>query len=179
MIIKSTKIEGVKLIYPDYFKDQRGFFVEVYKIRNLKKLFSGNFVQENKSLSSNKWTFRGMHFQKGKYSQDKLINVMKGSIIDFIFDLRSKSKTYKKLLKIKISENSKFLIFIPKGCAHGFLTTSKNTIFNYRVSSYYNKKSEDGINFDSIKRNYKLPKKVIISDKDKNQENFSEDRIYF
>jgi dTDP-4-dehydrorhamnose 3,5-epimerase len=168
MIIKSTKIEGVKIIYPNYFKDQRGFFVEVYKKRDLKKIFSGNFVQENKSFSSNKWTFRGMHFQTGKYSQDKLVSITKGSVIDFIFDLRSKSKTYKKFLKIKINENSNFLIFIPKGCAHGFLTTSKNTIFNYRVSNYYNKHSEDGINFDSIKKSYKLPKKILISDKDKN-----------
>jgi dTDP-4-dehydrorhamnose 3,5-epimerase len=179
MIIKSTKIDGVKIIYPNYFKDQRGFFTEVYKIKDLKKIFSGNFIQENKSFSANKWTFRGMHFQKGRYSQDKLINVINGSILDFIFDLRSKSKTYKKFIKIKMNENSKFLIFIPKGCAHGFLTTSKNTIFNYRVSCYYNKKYEGGINFDSIKKNYKLPKKVLISDKDKNLENFSENRTYF
>ena len=179
MIITSTKIKGVKLIFPSYIKDTRGFFMEVYNLKNLKKIFSGNFVQENKSFSANKWTFRGMHFQKGAYAQDKLISVTKGGVIDFVFDLRSKSKSYKKFLKIEINENSKFLIFIPKGCAHGFLTTFKNTIFNYRVSNYYNKQNEDGINFDSIKGNYKLPKKVLISSKDKSQKAFSEKKRYF
>lgn len=179
MRIKSTEIEGVKLIYPDSYKDKRGIFFEIYKLKNLKKLFSGNFVQENKSFSPNKWTFRGMHFQKGSYAQDKLISISRGSVVDFIFDLRSKSKSFKKLIKININESSNFLIFIPKGCAHGFLTMSKNTIFNYKVSKYYNKKNEDGINFYSIKGNYKLPRKILISSKDKYQEPFLDTKKYF
>ncbi len=179
MKLKPTIIEGVYLIFPDSYKDKRGLFFEVYKIKSLKKIFSGNFVQENRSISTRKWTFRGMHFQKGKHAQDKLISITKGSVIDFIFDLRSESKSYKKFLKIHINENSNFLIFIPKGCAHGFLTKSKNAIFNYKVSNYYNKKSEDGINIDSIKGNYKLPKKLLISKKDKYQKPFFEKKRYF
>jgi dTDP-4-dehydrorhamnose 3,5-epimerase len=98
MKIKSTKIEGVKLIYPKKNKDKRGYFVELYNLKKIKKFFSGNFVQENQSLSIKKNTFRGLHFQKKIFSQAKLLRVIKGEIIDYIFDLRFKSKTYKKLL---------------------------------------------------------------------------------
>ena len=103
MKLKPTIIEGVYLIFPDSYKDKRGLFFEVYKIKSLKKIFSGNFVQENRSISTRKWTFRGMHFQKGKHAQDKLISITKGSVIDFIFDLRSESKSYKKFLDSRVA----------------------------------------------------------------------------
>jgi dTDP-4-dehydrorhamnose 3,5-epimerase len=165
MKIKSTKIKGVKLIYPKIIKDKRGHFVEIYNLKKLKDFFSGNFVQENQSLSIKKNTFRGLHFQKGKFSQDKLLTVLKGEIVDYIFDLRPKSKTYEKLLKIKISDKSKFLLFIPKGCAHGFLTLKRNTIINYKVSNFYNKSYNSGINYKKIIQD--LNKKFIVSDNDK------------
>ena len=95
MKIKSTKIKGVKLIYPKVIKDKRGYFVEMYNLKKLKKFFSGNFVQENISLSIQKNTFRGLHFQKNKFSQDKLLSVTKGEIVDYIFDLRFNLKQKK------------------------------------------------------------------------------------
>lgn len=177
MIIKSTKIKDVKLIFPKFIKDKRGYFVETYNLCKFKNFFRGNFVQENMSLSLKKHTLRGLHFQKGKYAQDKLLSVRQGAIIDFIYDLRSKSKSFKKLLKIKIDEKSNFLIFIPKGCAHGFLTLKNNTIINYKVSDYYNKENDSGINFQGIILNTK--KKYIISQKDKNLKFFNSNKKYF
>jgi dTDP-4-dehydrorhamnose 3,5-epimerase len=177
MKIKSTKIEGVKLIYPKKNKDKRGYFVEVYNLKKIKKFFSGNFVQENQSLSIKKNTFRGLHFQKKNFSQAKLLRVIKGEIIDYIFDLRIKSKTYKKLLKIKIGEKSNFLLFIPKGCAHGFLTLKNNTIINYKVSNFYNKAKSNGINYKGIILD--TNKRFIISDDDKKLNLFNESKKYF
>jgi dTDP-4-dehydrorhamnose 3,5-epimerase len=177
MRVKSTKINGVKLIFPKSIKDKRGYFIENYNLKKLRKFFSGNFVQENTSLSIKKNTLRGMHFQTGKYAQDKLLSVERGAIIDYIFDLRKKSKSYKKLLKIYINDKSNFLIFIPKGCAHGFLTLKNNTKINYKVSNYYNKKHDSGINFQGIILNTK--KKYIISQKDKNLHFFNSNKKYF
>ena len=177
MKIVSTKIDGVKLIYPKYIKDKRGFFVENYNLNKFKSFFKGNFVQENQSLSKQKNTFRGLHFQIKNFAQDKLLSVYKGQIFDYIFDLRSKSKTYKKLLRIEIGEKSRFLIFIPKGCAHGFLTLRKNTIICYKVSNYYNKINDSGINYKGIIPN--LGKKSIISKKDKNLNIFDFKKKYF
>ena len=178
MIIKSTQIDGVKLIYPKYISDKRGFFAEIVNLKKFKSFFKGKFVQENVSFSIKKGTFRGMHFQKGRYAQDKLISVLKGSITDFIFDLRSNSKTYKKLIKINLTEQSNFFIFVPVGCAHGFLTNAHNTIVTYKASNYYNKKSDSGIYYNSIK--VKLnKKKITISKKDKNLKSFSEKKKYF
>jgi len=177
MKIKSTIIRDVKLIYPNYIKDHRGYFVEKFNQKKLKQIFKKNYVQENESLSIKKNTFRGLHYQKGKYAQDKILSVIKGEIIDYIFDLRSESKSYKKLLKIKINDKSKFLIFIPKGCAHGFLTKRQGTIVNYKVSTFFNKKHDCGINYKEIISNKN--EKFIISNKDKALKLFDKDRKYF
>jgi dTDP-4-dehydrorhamnose 3,5-epimerase len=177
MKIKSTQITGVKLLYPNYIKDKRGFFVENYNLKKINFFFSGNFVQENISLSVKKNTFRGLHFQKGNFSQDKFISVLRGEIIDYIYDLRSKSKTYKKLLKIKINEKSRFSIFIPKGCAHGFLTLKANTVVSYKVSNHYNKIYDRGINYKNIILD--LGKKCIISSRDKNLKLLNKEKKYF
>lgn len=177
MYIKSTNIKDVKLIYPKFIKDNRGYFVEILNLKKIKNFFKGNFVQENESLSLKKNTFRGLHYQTGRFAQDKILRVIKGEIVDYIFDLRSYSKSYKKLLKIKIHENSKFLVFIPKGCAHGFLTNTKNTIINYKVSNFYYKKNDSGINYRGIISNKKI--NFTISKKDNDLKLFNENRKYF
>jgi dTDP-4-dehydrorhamnose 3,5-epimerase len=106
-----------------------------------------------------------MHFQSGNFSQDKLLMVIKGEIDDFIFDLRKNSQTYRKLVKINLKENANKLIYIPKGCAHGFLTKKRNTLIMYSVTKNYNQHSDSGFNYKSL--GIKLPRKIIISIKDK------------
>jgi len=146
--------------------DKRGFFAELYNSYKNTKKINLNFLQQNISFSKYKNVFRGMHFQTGSFSQDKLLMVIKGEIDDFIFDLRKKSKTYCKLVKINLKENTDKLIYIPKGCAHGFLTKKKNTLIMYSVTKNYNRKRDSGFNYKSL--GIKLPRKIIISTKDKN-----------
>jgi dTDP-4-dehydrorhamnose 3,5-epimerase-like enzyme len=106
-----------------------------------------------------------MHFQTGRFCQDKLLMVIKGEIDDFIFDLRKNSQTYRKLVKINLKENANKLIYIPRGCAHGFLTKKRNTLIIYSVTQNYNQNNDSGFNYKSL--GIKLPKKIVISIKDK------------
>lgn len=121
-------------------------------------------MQQNLSFSKKINTFRGLHFQKGKWAQDKFLIVIRGEIVDFILDLRPNSKTYLKFKNIKINEKSNFGLYIPKGCAHGFLTKKKNTTVIYNTTSTYSKSSERGINYKSL--NTKFPNKITLSKKD-------------
>ena len=166
MKIIKTAIKNLYILKINKIKDKRGYFAEIYnsnkKIHNL----NFKFLQQNISFSKNKNTFRGMHFQKGKFAQDKLIMLIKGEIDDYIFDLRKNSPTYKKQVKINLKEGTSQIIFVPKGCAHGFLTKKKNTIVMYNVTKNYHPNSDFGFNYKSLKID--LPKRIIISDKDKN-----------
>jgi dTDP-4-dehydrorhamnose 3,5-epimerase len=166
MKIIRTQIKNLYILKINKIKDKRGYFAEIYnsnkKIQNL----NFKFLQQNISFSKNKSTFRGMHFQRGKFAQDKLLMLIKGEIDDYIFDLRKNSPTYKKKVKINLKENTNKIIYIPKGCAHGFLTKKKNTIIMYSVTKNYHRDSDFGFNYKSLKVN--LPKKIIISDKDMN-----------
>jgi dTDP-4-dehydrorhamnose 3,5-epimerase len=161
-----TIIKNLFLLKFEKKIDKRGFFAEIYNSNKNKKKINLNFLQQNISFSKNKSTFRGMHFQKGKFAQDKLIMLIKGEIDDYIFDLRKNSPTYKKQVKINLKEGTNQIIFVPKGCAHGFLTKKKNTIVMYSVTKNYHPNSDFGFNYKSLKIN--LPKRIIISDKDKN-----------
>ena len=177
MKFKKLKIQNAYIIKPNLIKDKRGFFSELYNLKSLQKIIKGHFKQENISLSLKKNTFRGFHFQIGKYSQSKLLSVVCGEIDDFILDLRKSSKTYGKTIKINLSENSKKLLFIPKGCAHGFLTKKNNTIINYKVDEYYNKKSDSGINL--LGSGIIFKNKLIISKKDKKLPKLNLTKQYF
>jgi len=146
--------------------DKRGFFAEVYNSIMNKKKLNFKFVQQNISFSKYKNTFRGMHFQQGNFAQDKLLMLIRGEIDDYIFDLRKNSHTYRKLVKINLKENTNKLIYIPKGCAHGFLTKKKNTMIMYSVTKNYHRNSDCGFNYKSL--GIKLPKKIVISTKDMN-----------
>jgi dTDP-4-dehydrorhamnose 3,5-epimerase len=160
-----TEIKNLFLLKFKKKKDKRGFFAEIYNSSKNKKKINLNFLQQNISFSKYKNVFRGMHFQTGNFSQDKLLMVIKGEIDDFIFDLRKNSQTYRKLVKINLKENANKLIYIPKGCAHGFLTKKRNTLIMYSVTKNYNQNSDSGYNYKSL--GIKLPRKVIISTKDK------------
>ena len=130
-----------------------------------KKIFKEILFNQIWVFQKKKNTFRGLHFQKGKYAQDKFLTVLNGSIDDYIFDLRNNSKTFGKVIKFNLSSKLKNAIFIPKGLAHGFLTKEKNTSVSYLVSKNYNKKSDSGINIGSVKID--ISNKIYISKKDK------------
>lgn len=172
MQIIKTFIEGLFIIKPTIFKDQRGYFFESY---NKEKIASLNvdFVQDNESMSQ-KNVLRGLHLQKPPYAQDKLVRVTKGAVLDVAVDLRINSSTYGKHFAIKLSAKNKKQLFIPKGFAHGFLTLKNETVFNYKCSNYYNAKSEITLNcFDKhLNIDWKI-NDVILSERDQNALNFS------
>ena len=153
------------------FRDKRGYFEETYnKLLSTKYGFNKSFVQDNTSFSKNINTFRGIHVQIKPYSQAKLIRVIKGSLIDYVIDLRLNSKTFGKSINIKINEADNKQIFIPEHFGHAFLTTSNNTVVSYKVSKYYSKKHSISIAHNDPKINLKISneKKLILSKNDKN-----------
>ena len=168
MEIIKTSIEGLLIIKPDVFKDERGYFFESYnKERFAKEELVMNFVQDNESKSSN-GVLRGLHFQKPPYAQGKLVRVVKGSVMDVAVDLRKNSPTYGKWESRILNEDNKEMFWIPEGFAHGFLTLEDNTIFTYKCTNIYNKESEGSILWNdpdiNIDWNIENP---ILSEKDK------------
>tara|TARA_B110000046_G_C12891935_1_gene354771 strand:- start:299 stop:844 length:546 start_codon:yes stop_codon:yes gene_type:complete len=173
--INITNIQGVYLIKPKIFKDDRGVFFESFN----KEIFDNkvdskiNFVQDNQSLSS-KGVLRGLHFQNPPHAQAKLVSVVKGSVIDVVVDLRKESKTYGNYILEELSEYNNHQLFVPKGMAHGFLTLEDNTIFSYKCSDFYHKESEDSILWNDPALNIKWPNSnPILSEKDENAKKFS------
>ena len=175
---KNFEISGVKLFSIKSYEDNRGTFSEVY----LKTLdhpeFKIEYVQENESIS-NFGVFRGMHLQKGNYSQSKLIRVVKGKLIDVICDLRKSSPSFKKIIFIEL--NPKQLLFLPKGLAHGFLSLEEGTIINYKCDNFYNQRSESGFNLFKSRVEINFPLEIddlIMSDKDESLPDIDNSYIY-
>ena len=170
MKIIKTKIKGVLIIQNKLFKDNRGYFTESYNLKKFKKLNIKTSLQDNVSFNKKKYTFRGLHYQIKPYAQSKLIRVDEGEILDFILDLRPRSKTYLKMIIIKLSEKDQKQIYIPKGLAHGYLTLKPNTKIHYKVDEYYAPKHAKGINIKDPKLKFSKINinKFILNKKDKN-----------
>lgn len=166
-IFHETFIDGVYVIEPKVFGDQRGYFMETYN----EEVFFNNglsyrFVQDNQS-SSKKGVLRGLHFQK-KFPQAKLVRVLSGEVFDVAVDLRANSKTYGKYFGILLSSNNKKQLLIPRGFAHGFLVLSENAVFAYKCDDYYHPEDECGIiwNDESINIEWPIVGNLILSEKD-------------
>jgi dTDP-4-dehydrorhamnose 3,5-epimerase len=164
MKIQSTSFDNVYLIHEDVHSDDRGIFMETYNELNYTKksllfdiesemamkddgtIYTTYFVQDNVSVSK-KNVFRGLHYQTNNYGQTKLVRVLKGSVVDFIVDLREKSDTYGKFEYFELNERNKLSLFIPPYFAHGFLSLEDDTIFTYKCGNYYNKQCEGSVNY--------------------------------
>ena len=163
-----TELKDAFILKPDVFKDDRGYFFESFNQEKLKTLgINIDFIQDNQSYSKGIGTFRGLHCQNGKYSQSKLIRCVKGKILDIIVDCRKGSPTYLKHIKVELSEDNFYQLFIPKGFLHGFLTLTDEVIIQYKVDEYYNKESDRSIKYDDPLLNINYPfKPSILSKKD-------------
>lgn len=143
MIIEKTFIEGLLVIRPKVFQDDRGYFYESYNARGFADAgISSVFVQDNQSLSS-RGVLRGLHFQRPPFAQAKLVRVISGSVLDIAVDIRKNSPTYGKHFAIELSGENKTMFYIPEGFAHGFATLEDHTVFTYKCAGYYDKASED------------------------------------
>ncbi len=145
MEIIKTKIEGLLIIKPQVFIDDRGYFYESYNKPKFEAAgLDMNFVQDNESKSQ-KGVLRGIHFQKPPFAQGKLVRVVKGAVLDVAVDLRPNSKTYGQWEAVELTEENKLLYWIPAGFGHGFATLKDDTIFSYKCTNVYNKDSEGSI----------------------------------
>ena len=167
MKINKTFIEGLLIIEPQLFKDERGFFYESYNKNNLDKVINVVFVQYNES-KSHKGVIRGLHFQAPPFEQTKLVRCISGNILDVAVDLRKNSKTYGKSFSIELSSENNKQLFVPNGFAHGFHVLSETAIVNYKVDNFYNPKSDSGIiwNDKDLSIDWNLDLKPILSKKD-------------
>lgn len=148
MIYNETEIKGVYVIEPRVFNDSRGYFFEAFKQEEFDAHISGvRFVQDNESKSG-RGVLRGLHYQKGEFSQAKLVRVIKGRVLDVAVDIRKGSETFGKHVMVELSEDNKRQFFIPRGFAHGFLVLSDEAIFTYKVDNVYAPQSEASIRFD-------------------------------
>ncbi|WP_303014689.1 dTDP-4-dehydrorhamnose 3,5-epimerase [uncultured Bacteroides sp.] len=176
-----TEIDGVWLIEPKVFSDERGYFMEAFK----KEEFEANigpvdFVQDNESKSSF-GVLRGLHYQKGEYSQAKLVRVIKGEVLDVAVDLRKSSPTFGKHVSVLLSEENKRQFFIPRGFAHGFAVLSEEAVFTYKVDNKYVPQAEASILFNDETLGIDWPlaeEQMILSPKDRQGTTFKE-AVYF
>ena len=142
-----TKIEGVYVIEPTVFGDNRGYFMETYSTAEFEEIgITNNFVQDNQS-KSRKGVLRGLHFQK-ENTQAKLVRCIKGEVFDVAVDLRPGSKTYGQWEGVILSEENKKMFFVPKGFAHGFLVLTDEAEFTYKCDDLYNPTAEGGLKWD-------------------------------
>ena len=163
-----TEINGVWLIEPRVFSDQRGYFMEAFKEDEFKaNVGDVHFVQDNESQSSF-GVLRGLHYQKGEYSQAKLVRVIKGKVLDVAVDLRKSSPTFGKYVSVELSDENKRQFFIPRGFAHGFLVLSEEATFTYKVDNTYAPQYEASIQYNDETIGIDWPiaqDQMILSDK--------------
>ncbi|MBT1145126.1 dTDP-4-dehydrorhamnose 3,5-epimerase [Lactiplantibacillus argentoratensis] len=174
----TTKLQDVKIIEPAVFGDKRGFFTETYSDRDFKEAdIDFDFIQDNQSLSAEAGVLRGLHFQRGKAAQTKLIRVVTGAVLDVIVDVRAGSPTYGEWEGYIISESNHRQLLVPRGFAHGFVTLTDNVNFLYKCDNYYNAEADGGITFMDKDLNINWPidyDQAMTSDKDAKQQTFKE-----
>ncbi len=145
MEVIKTKIEGVVIIEPRIFSDDRGYFYESFSQREFEeKVCKTVFVQDNQSKSSY-GVLRGLHFQAPPFAQSKLVRVVKGAVLDVAVDIRKGSPTYGQYVAVELSEQNQRQLFVPRGFAHGFVVISDEAVFQYKCDNYYNKQSEGSL----------------------------------
>ena len=169
MNIIKTSIEGIVIIEPRLFKDERGYFFESFNQREFEeKVFKTTFVQDNESKSSY-GVIRGLHYQKPPFAQSKLVRVIKGAVLDVAVDIRKGSPTFGQHVSVELTEENHRQFFIPRGFAHGFSVLSEEVIFQYKCDEFYHPEAEGAIawNDTELGIDWKIPRdKVILSEKD-------------
>ena len=177
MEVIKTDIEGVVIIEPRIFKDERGYFYESFSQREFEeKVCRTTFVQDNQSKSAY-GVVRGLHFQKSTCSQSKLVRCIKGAVLDVAVDIRKGSPTFGKHVAVELSEENHRQLFIPRGFAHGFAVLTPEAVFQYKCDNYYNKESEGAIawNDPQLAIDWRIPAdKVVLSEKDRNSRNIAD-----
>ncbi len=169
MIFHPTKLDGVSVIEQEPRADERGYFARIFCKDELAKVgIEFDIVQASHSFTREKGTIRGMHFQKEPKAEDKIVQCLSGKIYDVVVDLRKDSPTFGKWIAEELSAENKKMLFIPKGCAHGFQTLTDNCLVQYFMNEFYSPEHASGVRFDDPAFNIPWPiKDPILFDKDK------------
>ena len=178
MKVIKTNLKDCFVIEPTIYDDGRGSFFECFnqEVFKAKTGISVHFVQDNQSISQ-RGVLRGLHMQKGEFSQAKLVRVIKGKVLDVVVDVRKESKTFGKHFSIELSGDNNRQLYIPRGFLHGFSVLEEGTIFAYKCNNYYHKLSEDGVvyNDQSLNIDWMLSEnEIILSEKDRKLKTFKE-----
>lgn len=179
MQITKTPLEGLLIIEPKVWKDNRGYFYESYNAKMFADAgINETFVQDNQSFSQ-KGALRGLHAQDMPFEQGKLVRVLQGAVLDVAIDIRKESPTYGQHFDIELSAENHKQLWVPAGFLHGFLTLEDETIFTYKVTNYYDKNSEIGVMWNDPDLNIQWSKympesEFLLSDKDLLLQNFKD-----
>lgn len=169
MNVIKTAIDGVVIIEPRVFRDERGYFFESFSQREFdEKVRRINFVQDNESMSSY-GVMRGLHFQRPPFTQSKLVRCVRGAVLDVAVDIRKGSSTYGRHVAVELTEDNHRQFFVPRGFAHGFAVLSETAVFQYKCDNFYAPEADGGISIkdDSLGIDWKIPtESALLSDKD-------------
>lgn len=169
MNVIQTAIDGVVIIEPRVFRDERGYFFESFSQREFdEKVRRINFVQDNESMSSY-GVMRGLHFQRPPFTQSKLVRCVSGAVLDVAVDIRKGSPTYGRHVAVELTEDNHRQFFVPRGFAHGFAVLSETAVFQYKCDNFYAPEADGGISIkdDSLGIDWKIPtESALLSDKD-------------
>ena len=180
----SQTIPDILLIEPDIHSDERGYFMETFKQKLLDEVlgYQVNFIQDNESKSTSKGVLRGLHYQLPPYTQNKLVRVIQGEVLDVAVDIRRDSPTFGKYVAAVLSEKNKKQIFIPGGFAHGFIVLSEGATFAYKVDAYYSAEHTEGIAYNDkdVDIDWRfLEKEIILSKADQNYSSLANHKKLF
>jgi dTDP-4-dehydrorhamnose 3,5-epimerase len=156
-----TEFSGLYIIEPNLFEDERGAFGRLFCEDELKDIFKFNIKQINHSLTKEKGTVRGLHFQYEPYAEIKMVKCIKGAVLDVVVDIRKDSPTFLQHFSVELTEQNQKMIYIPKGFAHGFQTLKDNTELLYLHSTVYTPSNEGALNIDDPLLNIKWPLNII------------------
>ena len=177
-------IPDVLLIEPVIHNDERGYFVETFKQKLLDEAlgYQVNFIQDNESKSTTKGVLRGLHYQLPPFTQNKLVRVIQGEVLDVAVDIRRNSPTFGKYVSVVLSEKNKKQVFIPRGFAHGFIVLSEEATFAYKVDAYYSAEHAEGIAYNDKDVDidwHFLEKEIILSKADQNYSSLADNKKLF
>lgn len=166
----NTRVDGAYILEPKVFGDHRGYFMESFSQARFEQSgLTSHFVQDNESFTASKGTLRGIHFQNTPMAQCKVVRVVQGAVIDLVIDFRKDSPTYLQWELVELSSANKRMLYLPKGCGHGFLTLTDDVLFCYKVDALYSKEFDRSVRFDDpalgIEWGIENP---ILSEKDTN-----------
>ena len=180
--VTPCEIDGLYVIEPQVFGDERGYFMETYNKKEFEaKGLTMEFVQDNESMSK-KGELRGLHFQKN-FPQGKLVRVLSGEVFDVAVDIRKGSPTFGKWFGVVLSDENKKQFYVSKGFAHGYLVLSERAVFSYKCTDFYHPEDEGGIRYDDPQIGIDWPisedMQIILSEKDKHHEGLENQSLVF